>query len=339
MEKEMDFGYKDEIRSTRIGSMGSSDGAMLMRIAGLGEVPKSCMERMAVCKGLVDAVEIPQTAAVVAGDYIEQAIFAHLSSGGGSLEYESNPLLVSSVFSRPNVRLISHPDILCLDESSHIVWIYEVKTTKDGVKETRYKYRGQLFIHYALGREKAQELSKRDGVKWKCKVVLVHYSTVGLDLEAGIEFDPSRMTMVDVKMGSSLFDLGKAMDLVDACVSSMETYYREEEVDADLLPENVRSEFDGIASALREIREREAVVADFKSRLYGFMLENGIKSVKCDAFTMVRVDETTSHSFDSKRFLDDFSAKHPRKAKALVAEYDKSTKKRGYVNIKVKNDK
>lgn len=342
MEKDFDFGYKDEIRSTRVGCMGSSDGAMLMRISFLGEVPKSCMERMAVCKGLVEGVEIPQTAAVRAGDYIEQAIYAHLAAGSAensSLRYFSNPLLESKVYSRKHVRLISHPDIMCMDEARHILWLYEVKTTKDTPKDTRYKYKGQLFIHHALGREKAIELSKRDGVQWKFKLVLVHYDTNGLDLENGIEFDPSRMTVCGVKLGASMFNLGHAMDLVDECVSSMETYYREDDVDADLLPEKVRSEFDGIASALREIKERESKVADFKQRLYAFMVENDIKSVRCDSFTMTRVDETTSHSFDHKRFLEDYSAKYPRKAKKLVAEYDKSVKKKGYVNIKVKGDK
>jgi hypothetical protein len=337
MENGVDFGYKDEIRSTRVGCMGSSDGAMLMRIASLGCVPKACMERMAVCRGLVEGVEIPQTAAVRAGDVIENAIYRHLVEGGSGLEYVSNPMLVSSVFSRGHVRLISHPDIYCEDSASHVLWLYEVKATKDGVDDTRYRYRAQLFVHFMLGREKASELSKRDGVKWKVRVVLVHYDTSGLDLESGVEFDPDRMTFRDVRMGTGLFDLGHSMDLVEACVSTMDEYYPEDEVDASLLPEVVRSEFGQIASALREIRERESKVADFKARLYEFMDKNGIKSVRCDAFTMTRVDASESHSFDSKRFVEDYAKLYPRKVKRLVRDYDKVARKKGYVKIDVKD--
>lgn len=340
MEKEMDYGYKDEIRSTRVGSMGSSDGAMLMRIASLGHVPDACMERMAVCKGLIDGVEIPQTPAVRYGDYIENAIYRHLVAASG-LDFESNPLLESSSFSRVHVRLISHPDIYCEDAKNHVLWLYEVKTTKDSVEETRYKYKAQLFIHYTLGREKAVELSKRDGVRWRVKLVLVHYDTNGLDLDASdaFAFDPDRISMRDVKINSSLFDLGLAMDLVDACVSAMDEYYPSEEVNADMLPDKVRREFDSVVSVLREIKEREKTVAEFKQRLYGFMSKNNIKSVKCDAFTMTRVDASESHSFDAKRFLDDYSTKYPRKAKKLMAEFDRVTKKNGYVTIKEKVSK
>jgi hypothetical protein len=80
-------------------------------------------------------------------------------------------------------------------------------------------------------------------------------------------------------------------------------------------------------------------VEAFKERLFKFMNEKGIKSIKNDAFSITRVDESESHSFDYKKFLDDQRISHPITTKRLEKKYDKVTKKKGYVNIKVKESK
>ena len=90
------------------------------------------------------------------------------------------------------------------------------------------------------------------------------------------------------------------------------------------------------AQILKEIKERETKVEEFKAKLYDFLVDKEIKSIKNDEFTITRVDPSESHSFDAKKFLDDYAAKYPRKVKKLVKEFDKCIKKKGYAKITVK---
>jgi len=325
--------YKNEIAATRVGSLGSSDGRMLAQIASLGLVPHSALKRLAVCKGLIPQTEIPKTAAIQAGDDLEMLVYEYLTAKDP--RYESNPLYVSKKYSRKNVRLISHPDIVLKDDAQKTLFIYEVKTTKFSFEETKATYRPQLFIHFLLG----NEMAKSYGEDWKVKVFLVHYSTDGLDLVDGITFDPTRLTVKSVGFNSPVFDIKKAMDVVDAFLEDFTEYYEGDEIDADLLPAKVKDEFEMVAATLNEIKEREMTVAAFKEKLYKFMVSHDIKSIKNELFSIVRVDQTVSKSFDAKKFLADYTKKHPRKAKRIVEVFSKTTNRNGYVKIDIKKTK
>ena len=322
--------YKNEIAATRVGSLGSSDGRMLAQIASLGLVPHSALKRLAVCKGLIPQTEIPKTAAIQAGDDLEMLVYEYLTAKDP--RYESNPLYVSKKYSRKNVRLISHPDIVLKDDAKKTLFVYEVKTTKFSYEETKATYRPQLFIHFLLGNETA----KSYGDDWKVKVFLVHYSTDGLDLTDGIMFDPARLTVKSVGFNNPVFDIKKAMDVVDAFLEDFTEYYEGDEIDADLLPEKVKDEFNVITNVLAEIKERETKVEEFKARLYAFMSSHDIKSVKNDAWSITRVDPTESKQFDYKAFLQDYATKHPRAYRKLVMGFEKVVKRKGSVQIRVK---
>lgn len=325
--------YKNEIRETRKGSLGSSDGKMLVSIASKGSVPKSALKRLAICKGLIEQEEIPYTDAVRTGDEIELAIYEHLKATNPLCE--SNPLVVSKKYSRKNVRLLSHPDIRIKDDEKKVLTYIEVKASKYTTEQVRQIYKGQLFIHTMLATEEANSFGK----DWKVRIILAHYNTDGLDLSQGCEFDPNRLNVKQVRIERTYFDLGKTMDIVDAFLEDFNEYYDGDEVDADMLPQQVRTQFDEVATFLREIKEREAKVEEFKRKLYSFMVEKEIKSIKCDAFAITRVDETTTKSFDAKSFLEDLKQNHPRKADRLVAKFSKETKKKGYCLIKVNKNK
>jgi hypothetical protein len=330
--------YKQEIRDTRIGCLGSSDARLLQQIALLGYVPKTAHERMAVLNGLISPTDIPRTPAVEYGDIIEMEIYRHLTQEAGEGTYQSNPLWESKKYSRSRVRLISHPDIVRFDNDTRTLYIYEVKTTRHSVADTRDTYRPQIFIHSLLGNEITTPMKGR----WRVRTFLVHYSTAGLNLSDGIypEFDPSRITIREVKFKrtSPLFNVAKAMDVTDRFLMDFTEYLPGEEVDADMLPTPVRTEFDHIASVLAEIKQREDEVATFKKKLFNFLSEKGIKSIRSDAFTISRVDDTTTTTFDTKKFLEDYANEHPRLAAALHKRYDKTTIRKGYATIKIKNN-
>lgn len=327
------YDYKQEIIDTRKGCLGSSDGRILSQISTLGYVPKSAYKRMAVLKSLIEHKDIPQNDAIRFGDYIENVIFNHLHSQDP--RWESNVLLESKKYSLPNVKLISHPDFYKIDHAKKEILIGECKATKYNVQQTRATYEAQLYIHYVLGREIASKL----GDDWKVKLYLVHYSTDGLDLENGIEFDPSRLTVHQVYFSTMYFDVMRGMNLVNDFLETFTEYYEGDEIDANLLPTNVKSQFDDVAAMLVEIKERESKVDEFKQRLYQFMVDKDIKSIKNNVFSITRVDPTVSKSFDAKKYVADLIKKYPRKSKKIIADYTKETKRKGFAIIKLKEEK
>ena len=324
--------YKNDIKNTRCGALGSSDGKLIISVAESGVIPKSAYKRLAVCKGLIEQQDIPYTAAVRAGDELEMLVFEHLKANDD--RYQSNPCWVSKKYSRNNVKLLTHPDIVLQDNENKILNVYEVKCTKFTFEQTKKTYKAQLIIHWVIANEIAKELGG-----YKVRLSLVHYSTEGMNLEDGFDFDPSRLTVKTLRNMEKLsksYRIGEAMDLIDAFLENFNEYYDGDEIPYDILPINVQNQFDGITTLLAEIKEREDKVNAFKSKLYTFLQEKNIKSIKNDAWSITRVDPTESKQFDSKRYLEDFAAKHPRQFKKIRSEYEKTVRKRGFVTIKIK---
>jgi len=327
--------YKDDIRNTRLGSLGSSDGKLIISVAESGFVPKSAYKRLAVCKGLIEQEDIPYTAAVRAGDELEMLVFEHLKANDD--RYQSNPCWVSKKYSRKNVKLLTHPDIVLQDDENKILNVYEVKCTKFTFEQTKDTYKAQLIIHWVIANEIAKELGG-----YKVRLSLVHYSTEGMNLEDGFEFDPSRLTVKTLRNMEKLsksYHLAEAMDIIDTFLEDFNEYYEQEEVDANLLPANVQTQFSEVAQFLREIKEREAKVDAFKAKLYDFLSERGIKKVSCDDFSFTVVAPTQQISVDYKTlFTQEIEAKKPRVAKQLKEKYKKTTNKRGFVTIKTRDN-
>ena len=174
---------------------------------------------------------------------------------------------------------------------------------------------------------------------------MVHYNTDGLDLAEALandalELDPSRLTVKEVRFTSAAyFDIKKSMQLVNDFLSTFVEFYEGDEVEEQYLPMEVKQQFLAITNVLAEIKEKEKQVDEFKQRLYAFMCEKCIKNIKGDAFTITRVDATESKSFDAKRYVEDLKKEHPRKACKIIDKYTKTTQKKGYASIKLKEQK
>ncbi len=325
--------YKLSVLSTRKGSLGGSDANMLKQIAYYGRVPQSAHKRLAICKGLIEGDNIT-TRQMAYGDFIENAIFEHLTEG--NKEYISNPLWVSKKYSRKNVRLICHPDFVLFDHKKKVINVFECKATKFSVKATLETYRPQMFIEWLLGIENAKEL----GRDWKVKVRLVHYDSGEQDMNDEFTFDPNKISLCGVGFTNSnhLFDVGSAMDLVDDFLETFDFYAGDDEINSEYLPEKVKQEFDTITNILKEIKEREQKVEDFKKKLYDFMLEKNIKGIKNEYWSITRINPSESVSFDYKRFLEDYAIKYPRKAKKLLKTYEKRIQRKGSILMRLRNN-
>lgn len=324
--------YKEDVRNTRIGGLGGSDAELIKRVAENGSVPQvaTILKRLAICKGIVEKDDDITTRAMQYGDFIEQSIYDYLSATNKG--YQSNPLWVSKKYSKKNVRLLCHVDFLFADEKTKVLHVYECKATKSDYATTRKRYEAQMFIEYSLGKEVAKEM----GGEWSVKMHLVHYSTKDVNLDEAFTFDVENLTIKSVNFKSAVFDIDKGMSIINDFLETYDEYRTDDEIPAEALPTKVKAEFDYVTGLLREIKERENIISDFKTRLFDFMCEKNIKGIKCEDFTITRIDATTTKSFDSKKYVEALKAKHPRKAKKIIAEFTKETHKRGYVSIKTK---
>lgn len=318
--------YKIDIEQSRKGNLGSSDARMLQQIAELGVVPKSAVKRLAIVKGLVSNDNI-STPAMAFGDRIEMQVFDMLKSQDD--RWQSNPCLTSTKYSRKNVKVIDHIDYLIQDDEKKVITLGEAKATKLSFRQAREEYRWQLAHHHLIGNEIAKMIGN-----YTVRVLLCVYDTNGVDYNDH-EFDASRLTVKQVRFSKAEYDLGKAMDIVDSFLEDLTEYYEKEEIDANMLPVNVYTQFSEVATFLREIKERESKIDAFKAKLYDFLYERGISKVKCDDFSFTVVAPTKQVTFDAKSFMEDFTEKHPRKAKQIREKYKKVSDKRGYVKIMV----
>lgn len=323
--------YKQEIEETRIGCLGSSDAKMVAQIATLGSVPKSAYERMARLKGYSTHDGHPISPAMRFGDRMENEIFGYLHFE--NKEMQSNPMWESEKYSRSNFKCISHPDYVWEDETTKVIYVYEVKTSKLTNMQVRQEYRCQLYWHHALAMERAR--AKGDG--WRHKLFLVHYNSFGIEDFDAHEFDSDRLLVKEVRFHTPVFNMELGLDIIDAFLDDFKEYYCEDEIDANLLPEQVYEQFNVVCNTLSQIKEMEEQVEAFKQRIYAFMLEKGIKSIKNDVFAISRVDPSESVTFDYKRFLEAEGALHPVKVKRWLKAYEKRTKRKGYAAIKIKN--
>ena len=322
--------YKENIIQTRTGNVGSSDSKMLQQISELGQVPTSAKKRLAIVKGFCENPNIT-TPAMRLGDYVEQMTFESLHSQDA--RWESNKFLKSEKYSRKNCGCITHIDYWLQDDEKKVITIGEQKATVHNYQQAYDEYKFQIYHHYLLTKEYANKIG------YKVNVLFCVYDTNGI--EEGHEYDPSRLTVKHLRMLEKLsksYHLTEAMDIVDNFLETFTEYY-EDEVDGNLLPEKVKTEFDQVTTFLTEIKEREKKVEDFKKKLTEFMISNGIKGIKTDAWAITLVNESESVSVDYKAiFANEIEAKKPRVANKLKKQYKKVTKKKAYVMIKVQDN-
>lgn len=323
---ENNYGYKDEIISSRVGNLGGSDARILAAIAKNGCVQRAQVERLAIAKGLYERPNITNLA-MQYGDFIENMIYDSLVQVDE--RWESNKCFRSQKYGREGLGLLVHIDFSLFDDSRDkplLLWV-ECKATTTDIEQTYKDYKEQLFVEYVLGKELAEQL----GADFKLE--LCHYdASVMFEDESQLQFafDPDKISRKKVIFKKAVFDIPSGMDIAAQYVSEM-TEYKREEIDWNYLPAEVQEQMKQVNNILVSIKEKQDSIEEFKSRFYDFLCKNEIKSVKTPYFTISRVDESVSIQFDKVRF----TAEHPE----LAAKYQRAVKKKGYVLIKTKEVK
>lgn len=323
---ENNYGYKDEIISSRVGNLGGSDARILAAIAKNGCVQRAQVERLAIAKGLYERPNITNIA-MQYGDFIENMIYDSLVQVDE--RWESNKCFRSQKYGREGLGLLVHIDFSLFDESRDkplLLWV-ECKATTTDIEQTYKDYKEQLYVEYVLGKELAEQL----GADFKLE--LCHYDASVMfedEFQLQFAFDPDKISRKKVIFKKPIFDISSGMDIAAQYVSEM-TEYKREEIDWDYLPAEVQEQMKQVNNILVSIKEKQDSIEEFKSRFYDFLCKNEIKSVKTPYFTISRVDESVSIQFDKVRF----TAEHPE----LAAKYQRAVKKKGYVLIKTKEVK
>lgn len=323
---ENNYGYKDEIISSRVGNLGGSDARILAAIAKNGCVQRAQVERLAIAKGLYERPNITNIA-MQYGDFIENMIYDSLVQVDE--RWESNKCIRSQKYGREGLGLLVHIDFSLFDESRDkplLLWV-ECKATTTDIEQTYKDYKEQLYVEYVLGKELAEQL----GADFKLE--LCHYDASVMfedEFQLQFAFDPDKISRKKVIFKKPVFDISSGMDIAAQYVSEM-TEYKREEIDWDYLPAEVQEQMKQVNNILVSIKEKQDSIEEFKSRFYDFLCKNEIKSVKTPYFTISRVDESVSIQFDKVRF----TAEHPE----LAAKYQRAVKKKGYVLIKTKEVK
>lgn len=293
---ENNYGYKDEIISSRVGNLGGSDARILAAIAKNGCVQRAQVERLAIAKGLYERPNITNIA-MQYGDFIENMIYDSLVQVDE--RWESNKCFRSQKYGREGLGLLVHIDFSLFDESRDkplLLWV-ECKATTTDIEQTYKDYKEQLYVEYVLGKELAEQL----GADFKLE--LCHYDASVMfedEFQLQFAFDPDKISRKKVIFKKPVFDISSGMDIAAQYVSEM-TEYKREEIDWDYLPAEVQEQMKQVNNILVSIKEKQDSIEEFKSRFYDFLCKNEIKSVKTPYFTISRVDESVSIQFDKVR--------------------------------------
>ena len=323
----MEANYKQEIESSRVGGLGSSDAAMVMSVARSGDLNgSSAQTRIAVMAGIIEKPDFPKTKAMLLGDEIEMKLYN--SYREWFPEMNSNPLYISEAMSSQyGFNVMNHIDMETIIEdegNKTLVW-FECKASKLDSEEVLKTYESQLAWHWMLLREKASALGMN------AELYLLHYPTNGMF--TADSYNLSKVNQIEIEEKDVIADVELLKTGLAIIANGLATFeYKEpEEIAAYNLPTEMQEALVALKVKIDTIKAMEKEVDDFKLKMEESMkqlyTERGIKSIKCDAFSLVYVAPSESVGFDQTRLK--------KEQPEIFAQYNtKVTKRKGYVTIK-----
>lgn len=303
----------EEIKKTRIGGFGSSDAQMILKIAKNGCLNDADKNRIAIMLSLKETTKF-STFETEYGKEVEEKIFEFLKISYPHIV--SNPYYKSEILSNTyGFDIFNHIDYE-VEDKENLIW-FENKATIENLEETEKKYKAQLLWHWFLGTEKAKKLNK------KFSLILSHYYIK----DKNYYFDLFNLNKKEI-----IFDCKnpflKGFEVIQKELPSFE-FVEKEEISDTLLPEILQSNINFIFNSLIKIKEYENKIEIFKQQLLDFMEFNNIKSINNDFLKITVVGATVSNTFDSTKFKKDFPE--------LSEKYNKSSNKKSYLKITLKN--
>lgn len=304
--------HKNEIITTRVGGLGSSDAKMVVGIAERGQLNYADKERIAVMLGLAEKRQITSKA-IELGNIIEDAVFEVFKTQFGE-NITSNPRYEIQLYL--DYRVSNHIDFE-ISTPTELIWI-EHKSTIHGINQALEDYKYQLAWHAMLGEDKALNEGKQ------FKLYLSHYDTNDFNGE----FNADKLSIVAVPANKHYIDkIGKGLLIINEALPTFEWQPDASILHASSLPTEINDKCEMMATHLRKIKEMTEQVDAFKTRMCELMVANNVKSIVTDAFTITLVEQSVSTTFDKSKFAKE----HPD----MVAQYEKKSIRKPYVTIKI----
>lgn len=289
--------HKQEIEATRVGGFGGSDAKMFYKIGlkGLSSLNNTDKKRIRVAKGIDEYKPVPVSEAMQRGhdfeDWYEKQAFAPIAE---------REVVISSMLAK-NFKTFAHADFFSNGE------VWELKCLSN--PENAYNdYFEQLQWYFMLG-----------AVNVWLAVSDSNYSFI-----EGTTFP------VEIKRDERIIDiLRNGIKLLDQNWDNLDLEVGEEWSESDLLPFE-KEDITVFASYLQRIQQLEELAEESKLKVFNFMRDNGIKSLKSDYYTVTFIPESTTATLDKKKL---FTA-HPE---INESDYLKISPKKAYITVKLKN--
>ena len=291
--------HNKEIEATRVGGFGGSDAKMFYKIGlkGLSSLNNTDKKRIRVAKGLDEYKPITVNEAMQRGhdfeDWYEEQPFAPIAERE---VYFSADLAT-------NFKTFAHADFYAKADKE----VWELKCVQNP-ENAKSDYFSQLQWYHLLG----------------AKNVWLVICDSSLSFEDGTYIYPKFIE----RDGHIIEIIKNGIKLLDDNWNNLDLEVGEDWIESDLLPFE-KEDITVFASYLQRIQQLEELAEESKLKVFNFMRDNGIKSLKSDYYTVTFIPESTTATLDKKKL---FTA-HPE-----IKEQDflKISPKKAYITVKLK---
>ena len=288
--------HKQEIEVTRVGGFGGSDASLFYRVGlrGLSALNNTDKKRIRVAKGMDEYKSIQMNDAMQRGHDFED--FYEMSE---STPLMSREVLFSAELAK-NFKTFFHADF------SDKYYVYELKCVQnpDNVEKD---YEAQL--------------------QWQAMVSGIRVCLVVCD--SAKRFEDYNEPIEIVRDENVISILKNGIRLIDENWETLDLNVGEEWSDSDLMPFE-KNDIAVFTSYLQRIQQLEELAEESKAKVFQFMKDNNIKSLKSDSYTVTFIPESTTTSLDKKKLF----AAYP---KIKEQDYLKTSPKNAYITVKLKN--
>lgn len=297
--------HAQEIQQTRVGGLGGSDAAILMKIGrdGLGALTQTDHKRLAVMMGLCEQPNWGGNAYTNAGHLFEDYAEKNVPFGNAGYNRE---VVMEQKLAR-NFRTFAHADFVCGVNHADVV---ECKFVQDTTANVISKYYAQLQWYYMLG----------------ANVVYLYHGTGTAD---PFEVEEGNIQFVECDEDAIKILLAGIKTLDDAIEKGWKPQ-NTEKVELEAVPEMVQRAFE----TMREIKTKEAELKVLKEGaqavLKEYLEDFGLTGIVANGEIKHQIIYSaggTKLSFDSEKFLRE----HPE---FDLPEYYKKTKTKSSVTFK-----
>ena len=289
--------HKQEIEATRVGGFGGSDAKMIYKIGlkGLSSLNNTDKKRIRVAKGLDEYKPIIMNDAMQRGHdfedwYAEQA-FAPIADREEKLSCQL----------ANNFDTFFHADF---SDGFDEVWELKCVGNPDNAVQDYYE---QLQWQHLIGAKKL----------W----LVVCDSTKSFEEGTALpELIERNEQVIEI--------LRNGIKLLDENWDDLNLDIGEEWSDSDLMPFE-KQDIAAFTSYLQRIQELEKLAEESKEKVFQFMKDNNIKSLKSDSYTVTFTPDGTKSTLDKSKLFKE----HPE---IKEQDYLKTSPRKAYITVKLK---